>query len=53
MPKYDGIVDLKGTIGNLSFYKRNGVKCVRRPGGFTKERLLTDPGLHRVREHNT
>jgi hypothetical protein len=53
MPKYSGIVDLKGTIGNLSFYKRKGVNCVRRPGGFTKERLQTDPRLRRVREHNT
>jgi len=53
MPKYSGIVDLKGTIGNLTFYKRKGVRCVRRPGGFTKERLQTDPRLRRVREHNT
>lgn len=53
MPKYSGIVDLKGTFGNLSFYKRKGVRCVRRPGGFTKERLEADPALRRVREHNT
>ena len=53
MATYSGIVDLKGTIGNLSFYKRKGVKCVRRPGGFTKEQLQTDPRLRRVREHNS
>lgn len=53
MPKYSGIVDLHGTIGNLTFYKRKGVKCVRRPGGFTKERLLVDPRLRRIREHNS
>lgn len=52
MATYSGIVDLKGTIGNLSFYKRKGVNCVRRPGGFTKEQLQTDPRLRRVREHN-
>jgi len=52
MAKYSGIVDLKGTIGNLSFYTRKGVRCVRRPGGFSKERLQSDPALRRVREHN-
>ena len=52
MAKYSGIVDLKGTIGNMSFYKRKGVPCVRRPGGFTRERLLGDPRLRRVVEHN-
>lgn len=51
MPKYSGLVDLKGTFGNLSFYKRKGVNCVRRAGGFSKERIETDPGLRRVREH--
>lgn len=53
MAKYSSIVDLKGTIGNLTFYKRKGVTCVRRPGGFTKERLQTDPGLRRIVEHNS
>jgi hypothetical protein len=53
MAKYSGIVDLSGTIGNLTFYKRKGVRCVRRPGGFTRERLQTDPGLRRVVEHNS
>lgn len=52
MATYSGIVDLKGTIGKLSFYKRKGVNCVRRPGGFTKEKLHKDPRLRRVREHN-
>ena len=33
MPKYSGLVDLKGTFGNLSFYQRKGVNCVRRAGG--------------------
>jgi hypothetical protein len=41
------------TIGNLTFYKRKGVNCVRRPGGSTKERLQTDPRLRRVLEHNS
>ena len=53
MPRYSGIIDLQGTFGNLSFYKRKGVRCVRRPGGFSKERLESDPALRRVREHNT
>lgn len=53
MPKYSGIVDLKGTFGNLTFYTRKGVRCVRRPGGFSKERLKSDPALHRVVEHNS
>ena len=53
MAKYSGIVDLRGTIGNLTFYQRKGVRCVRRPGGFTRERLLTDPRLRRVLKHNS
>lgn len=53
MAKYSGIVDLRGTIGNLTFYQRKGVRCVRRPGGFTRERLQTDPRLRSVLKHNS
>jgi hypothetical protein len=52
MPKYSGLIELKGTFGNLTFYKRKGVNCVRRPGGFSKERLRSDPKLRRVVEHH-
>lgn len=51
MPKYSGLVDLAGRFGNYSFYKRKGVNCVRRAGGFSKERIENDPALHRVLEH--
>jgi hypothetical protein len=42
---------LRGSIGDLSFYKMRGVKdtVVRTKGGFTKERIKTDPKLERLR----
>ena len=42
---------LRGSLGDLSFYKMRGVEdtIVRTKGGFTKERIKTDPKLERLR----
>lgn len=42
---------LRGSLGDLSFYKMRGVKetIVRGKGGLPKERIQNDPQLHRVR----
>jgi hypothetical protein len=46
-----GLGEIRGTIGGLSFYKMKGVEgtVVREKGGFTKERIKTDPKLYRLR----
>jgi hypothetical protein len=42
---------LRGSIDGVSFYKMRGVEgtIVRAKGGFTKERIKTDPKLERLR----
>jgi hypothetical protein len=42
---------LRGSLGDVSFYKMRGVDdtIVRTKGGFTKERIKTDPKLERLR----
>lgn len=51
MAKQRGIIQVKGTIGGLTFYERNGQGLLRTPGGVSKERIQNDPNFVRVREN--
>lgn len=52
MSKVVGPFGFKGTLGNISFFYRKGVPSARLKGnGLTKERILNDPKLKRVREN--
>ena len=53
MAKQDSIITLVGTLGNLSFYKRDGEYRVRLKSGVSKERILKDPKFARTRENMT
>lgn len=48
-----GIVQIEGTIGNMTFYRKDGKNLVREKGGVNKDRILNDPNFVRTRENNS
>lgn len=51
MARQKGIIKLKGTIGDISFYKTTDGHLAREKGGVEKERIMTDPAFQRTREN--
>ena len=51
MAKVNGLLKIEGTVEDLTFYKKDGKNYVRRKGGVSKERILTDPNFVRTREN--
>ncbi|MET3878819.1 hypothetical protein [Chitinophaga sp. OAE865] len=53
MAKQTGIISLKGTIGNITFYKSKDGTMARAKGGVDAKRLATDPAFVRTRENGS
>ncbi len=51
MARQKGIIPLKGTIGNITFYKSGDGFLAREKGGVDKKRIATDPAFQRTREN--
>lgn len=51
MPKQVGIFQIEGTLGNVTFYKSKEGYKVRKKGGVSKERMMTEPSYARTREN--
>lgn len=51
MAQQKGIIPLKGTIGNITFYKSGDGYLAREKGGVTAERIASDPAFQRTREN--
>ncbi len=51
MAKSNGILNIEGTVENLTFFKKDGKSFVRKKGGIPKERILNDPNFVRTREN--
>ena len=51
MARQSGIIKLKGTIGDITFYKSKDGYLARQKGGVEKERFLNDPKFQRTREN--
>jgi hypothetical protein len=51
MAQQKGILPVKGTIGNLNFYKSRDGYLVREKGGVDAERIASDPAFQRTREN--
>jgi len=51
MPKQRGIIKLKGTIGDITFYKSIDGHLARGKGGVERERIMNDPSFQRTREN--
>ncbi|MGN6398917.1 MAG: hypothetical protein ACTHMD_00580, partial [Flavisolibacter sp.] len=51
MAQQKGILQLKGTVGNITFYKSKDGYLAREKGGIDAKRLATDPAFQRTREN--
>lgn len=51
MAKQSGIIKLKGTIGDISFYKSQDGYLAREKGGVDKSRIENDAAFQRTREN--
>ena len=51
MAQQKGILPIKGTIGNITFYKSRDGFLVREKGGVDGKRIATDPAFQRTREN--
>lgn len=51
MAKQQGIIPLKGTIGNITFYKSKDGYLAREKGGVDANRIASDPAFQRTREN--
>lgn len=52
MAEQSGIIPLKGTLGNITFYKSKDGYLARQKGTLTAKRIATDPAFQRTRENN-
>lgn len=53
MAKQNGIIMLKGTIGNVTFYKSKAGHLAREKGGVDGARIASDPAFARTRENGS
>jgi hypothetical protein len=53
MAKQTGIIKLKGTIGDISFYKTTDGHLAREKGGIDAQRIKNDPAFQRTRENGS
>lgn len=51
MARQKGIIKLKGTIGDITFYKSSDGYLAREKGGVDANRIATDPAFQRTREN--
>lgn len=51
MARQKGIVKLKGTIGDITFYKTQDGNLAREKGGIDASRIASDPAFVRTREN--
>lgn len=51
MARQNGIIPLKGTIDNITFYKTKDGNLAREKGGVDANRIATDPAFIRTREN--
>jgi hypothetical protein len=53
MAKQKGIIKLKGTIGDITFYKTQDGHLAREKGGIDASRIKNDPAFQRTRENGS
>jgi len=51
MARQTGIIKLKGTIGDITFYKTSDGHLAREKGGIDASRIASDPAFQRTREN--
>jgi hypothetical protein len=53
MARQKGIIKLKGTIGDITFYKTKDGHLAREKGGIDASRIANDPSFQRTRENGS
>ena len=53
MARQKGIIKLKGTIGDITFYKTQDGHLAREKGGIDADRIKNDPAFQRTRENGS
>ena len=53
MARQKGIIKLKGTIGDITFYKTQDGHLAREKGGIDSSRIASDPAFQRTRENGS
>jgi hypothetical protein len=53
MARQKGIIKLKGTIGDITFYKTKDGYIAREKGGIDANRIANDPAFQRTRENGS
>ena len=53
MARQKGIIKLKGTIGDITFYKTRDGHLAREKGGIDASRIANDPAFQRTRENGS
>lgn len=53
MARQKGIIKLKGTIGDITFYKSKDGHLAREKGGVDASRIANDPAFQRTRENGS
>src|SRR5687768_3707590 len=53
MARQTGLIKLKGSIGNVTFYTTVAGDLARQKGGVDAERIATDPAFQRTRENGS
>lgn len=51
MARQKGLIKLKGTMGDITFYRTKDGYMAREKGGITAERMRNDPAFQRTREN--
>jgi len=51
MGRQDGLVKLKGSVGEITFYKNEDGYLARKKTGVTAQRVREDPKFARTREN--
>lgn len=53
MAQQKGIIKLRGTIGDITFYKTKDGHMAREKGGVDAKRIANDPAFQRTRENGS
>lgn len=53
MATYEGLIKIKGSVGDLVFYTLNGKNVVRKKSGFNKKAFKKDPSYEKVRQNSS
>lgn len=53
MAKQKGILKIEGTMGGMTFYKKDGQFLVKEKSSISADKIANDPNFARTRENNT